>query len=227
MEDDELTQLTLLDPGDAHREAELWEREQRQTKVGRPRKGEEKKKPEADTEVVEGVSGARMRGATRQGAGTREGNYARSEYHAFDAGEVVGRRVARGAVVAALKRARGRIRSPERWTPLHLAASAKEGQRDLCWWGRWPPPDSPKAVKWSAEGAVIAVTPDAQTQALAWAALKGIGEVERSEGHAATVQYIERRIEAVGGIAAEYVTRADILAAVAGLPAGGREREDE
>lgn len=226
MEEDDLTQLTLLDPGYVQREAELWERERRLTKVGRPRKGEERKR-EAAGVGEEGVSGGRMNGATAAGPVQRVGRRPVSEGRSFDTEAVTGLRVARSAVVAALKRTLGRIRSPERWTPLHVAASKQEHRTDLCWWGRWPAPESPMAVKWSALGAVIATTPDTQTQRLASAALRGVGPVETGQGHAATLQFIQERIEAVGRIEAAYVTRADILAAVARPPVAGRGREDE
>ncbi len=140
MEDDELTQLTLLDPEYAHREAEIWEREQRQTKVGRPRKGEERAKDAvAGDEGSVSDPGGRMRGATpgdRAQRVRRPGSrWADQEPTLdgtqFDVEALTSRRVARSAVVAALRRALGRIRNPDRWTPLHLAASAKEAQTDL------------------------------------------------------------------------------------------------
>jgi hypothetical protein len=140
--------------------------------------------------------------------------------------DLVGHRVARSEVVAALRRALGRIRDPARWTPLHLAASRKEADPRVCWWAKWPKPESPLAVKWSAQGAVIAVTPEESVQHLAVYALGSVWRVEREEGHAATVEYVEGRIAAVESIGAEYVTRADIWSAVGRLHAGAQGREE-
>ena len=72
-------------------------------------------------------------------------------------------------------------------------------------------------MKWSVDGAIMAVTPDRHTQRLAAVAVMGVSQVEQAEGHAAALQFLERRIEAVAGIEAAYVTRGDILAAVARL----------
>jgi hypothetical protein len=243
---DDPEQLTLLDAAVSSTQPDLWEMEKRQTKVGLPRKGEEKAKGSGTAGTQDATTrgrtedsgsgpGARMRGATpgapaQRGGGRgsgrphQENDQLRPGWVATEAGLP---RVAREAVVAALRRALGRIRDPARWTPLHLAASRREDDAGICWWARWPKPDAPTAVKWSAEGAVMAVTPDEAVQRLAVYALGRVWAVENEEGHAAALEYIERRIVAVESIEAAYVTRADVWSAVARLPAGGRERDED
>ena len=136
--------------------------------------------------------------------------------------------VARQAVVAAIRRARGRIADPARWTPLHLAESRQADRADLAWWARWPRPESPQAVRWCAIGALLATCPDLWTRALAQTALgQAVNRVELTEGHRATLDYMERRAAMVEAIGAEYVGRGDILVAIARLHAGAGEREEE
>jgi hypothetical protein len=127
--------------------------------------------------------------------------------------------VARRAVVAAIRRARGRIADPARWTPLHLAESRQADRADLAWWNRWPLPWSSQAVRWCAIGALLATCPDPGARALAQLALgQAVNRVELTEGHAATLAYMEVRAAMVDRIAARNVTAADVVAAVARLP---------
>lgn len=241
-------QLTWLDEGEASATPEqvaTWERERKRSRPGRPTEsrtgarrgdGERDRRDRGSDDAGMGAPGARMRRATPGVDDERvddppwwpDDREAWTPRPQTSLAGLEGGRVARSDVAAAIRGARGRISDPEHWTPLHLAASRLEGDGRFAWWNRWPVPWSPAAVRWCAVGAVMATCPDMAVQRLALVALEAeVNRVELTEGHAATLQYMEERAAMVDGIEARYLTAADILAAVARLPASGRGRAAE